>query len=145
MSGSSNSNLGYGFKNPYVTNSSFVNARSANNPATFSSNQIPTSCMKGGKRKNIMNTYKRMKSKRYKKRNTVRKQKSRKLRSRRRNYKGGYSQYQNNMPNTPSYSIGGHLSAGNLGLANPAPFKVTYSCQDNYNHFTKTAFPSKGH
>jgi hypothetical protein len=145
MSGSSNSNLGYSLQNPYVTNSSLVNSRSTNNPITFSSNQIPTSCMNGGKKKNIKNTYKRMKMKRYKKRNTMRKNKTKKLRTRRRIYKGGYSQFQNNLPNTPSYSIGGHLSAGNLGLANPAPFKVTNSCQDNYNHFNKTSFPSKGH
>lgn len=145
MSGSSNSNLEYGFKNPFVTNSSFVNERSTNNPATFSSNQIPTSCMKGGKRKNIKNTYKSMKH--YKKR-TARKRKSRKLRSRRRIYKGGYSQYQNNMPNTPSYSIGGPLSSGNLGMANPPPFKVlggSANCVDNYNHFINRGFHSKGH
>jgi hypothetical protein len=62
--------------------------------------------------------------------------------------KGGYSQYQNNLPMTPSYSTGGVLSAGNLGLANPVPYKVLPNCTncvDNYNHFTNSGFPSRGH
>ena len=62
--------------------------------------------------------------------------------------KGGYSQYQNNMPMTPTYSTGGVLSAGNLGLANPVPYKVLDNCTncvDNYNHFTNSGFPSRGH
>jgi hypothetical protein len=65
-----------------------------------------------------------------------------------RRQRGGYSQYQNNMPMTPTYSTGGVLSAGNLGLANPVPYKVLPNCTncvDNYNHFTKSGFPSKGH
>jgi hypothetical protein len=62
--------------------------------------------------------------------------------------KGGYSQYQNNMPMTTTYSTGGVLSAGNLGLANPVPYKVLPNCTncvDNYNHFTNSGFPSRGH
>jgi hypothetical protein len=62
--------------------------------------------------------------------------------------KGGYSQYQNNMPMTPTYSTGGVLSAGNLGLANPVPYQVLSNCTncvDNYNHFTNSGFPSRGH
>ena len=61
---------------------------------------------------------------------------------------GGYSQYQNNLPMTPSYSVGGILSASQLGLANPPPIQVlsnNTNCVDNYNHFTGTGFPSKGH
>ena len=40
------------------------------------------------------------------------------------------------------------LSAGNLGLANPVPYKVLDNvgqCVDNYNHFTNSGFPSRGH
>ena len=62
--------------------------------------------------------------------------------------KGGYSQYQNNMPMTPTYSTGGVLSAGNLGLANPVPYKVLDNggnCVDNYNHFLGKGFSSRGH
>ena len=62
--------------------------------------------------------------------------------------KGGYSQYQNNMPMTPTYSTGGVLSAGNLGLANPVPYKVLGNggnCVDNYNHFLGKGFSSRGH
>ena len=61
---------------------------------------------------------------------------------------GGYSQYQNNLPMTNSYSTGGVLSAANLGLANPVPYKVLDNvgqCADNYNHFTNSSFPSRGH
>jgi len=63
------------------------------------------------------------------------------------NTKGG-SQYQNNYPNTPSYSVGGILSANELGLANPPPIKVwdgNVNNIDNYNHFTGKGFPSAGH
>jgi hypothetical protein len=62
--------------------------------------------------------------------------------------KGGYSQYQNNMPMTNTYSTGGVLSAGNLGLANPVPYKVLPNCTncvDNYNHFSGKGFSSRGH
>ena len=72
---------------------------------------------------------------------------SRKSRKGRRQ-RGGYSQYQNNLPMTPTYSTGGVLSAGNLGLANPVPYKVLDNCTncvDNYNHFTNSGFPSRGH
>ena len=67
---------------------------------------------------------------------------------RRRRQRGGYSQYQNNLPMTNSYSTGGVLSAANLGLANPVPYKVLDNvgqCADNYNHFTNSGFPSRGH
>jgi hypothetical protein len=72
---------------------------------------------------------------------------SRKSRKGRRQ-RGGYSQYQNNLPMTPTYSTGGVLSAGNLGLANPVPYQVLSNCTncvDNYNHFTNSGFPSRGH
>jgi len=61
---------------------------------------------------------------------------------------GGYSQYQNNLPMTNSYSTGGILSADNLGLANPVPYQALSNCTnciDNYNHFTNSGFPSRGH
>jgi len=74
--------------------------------------------------------------------------KRRKQTMRRRKQRGGYSQYQNNLPMTPSYSVGGVLSASELGLANPPPYKVLSNCTncvDNYNHYTNQGFPSKGH
>jgi hypothetical protein len=61
---------------------------------------------------------------------------------------GGYSQYQNNMPLTPSYSTGGFLKPSDSALANPVPFKVlpnSVNGIDNYNHYTNQGFPSKGH
>ena len=65
-----------------------------------------------------------------------------------RRQRGGYSQYQNNLPMTPTYSTGGVLSAANLGLANPVPYQVLSNCTncaDNYNHFSNSSFPSRGH
>ena len=73
--------------------------------------------------------------------------KSRKLRRNHRQ-KGGYSQYQNNLPMTPTYSTGGILSADNLGLANPVPYQVLPNNTnniDNYNHFKGLGFSSRGH
>lgn len=74
-------------------------------------------------------------------------------RTRRRNYRrrgqrGGYAQYQNNLPMTPTYSVGGVLPASQLALANPPPIKILPNCTncvDNYNHYTGMGFPSKGH
>ena len=66
----------------------------------------------------------------------------------RRKQRGGYSQYYNNFPNTPTYSVGGVLPASQLGLANPPPIKVLpncTNCRDNYNHFNNTSFASPGH
>lgn len=63
-----------------------------------------------------------------------------------RKQRGGYSQYQNNMPVSNSYSIGGILSAKDSALANPAPiYKVTNNAIDNYNHYTNVGSPSRGH
>jgi hypothetical protein len=63
--------------------------------------------------------------------------------------KGGYSQYQNNLPMTPTYQVAGvNLPASELGLANPPPIKVLPNCTncvDNYNHYTGQGFPSRGH
>ena len=66
-----------------------------------------------------------------------------------RRQRGGYAQYQNNLPMTPSYQVAGvNLPANQLALANPPPFKVLpncTNCTDNYNHYTNTGFPSRGH
>ena len=74
--------------------------------------------------------------------------KSRKTRQRRRSraQRGGYGQYQNNMPNTPAYSVGGVLQASMSALANPPPIHLlsnNVSCVDNYSRFTNTGFPSR--
>lgn len=63
-------------------------------------------------------------------------------------YPPGYSQYQNNLPMTPSYSVGGILTPAEVGMATPPPIQVLplcNNCQDNYNHFTGTGFASRGH
>ena len=72
----------------------------------------------------------------------------RKRTNRRRKQRGGYSQYQNNLPMTPTYSVGGVLTPSQVGLANPPPIKVLpncVNCVDNYNHYTGKGFPSPGH
>jgi len=70
-------------------------------------------------------------------------------RRRHRRQRGGYSQYQNNMPMTPSYQVAGiHLPASQSALANPVPISPLgncVNCVDNYNHYTNSGFPSKGH
>lgn len=67
----------------------------------------------------------------------------------RRSMRGGYSQYQNNMPMTPSYQVAGiQLSPNESALANPAPITRLANCVnciDNYNHNLNNGFPSKGH
>lgn len=65
----------------------------------------------------------------------------------RRGQRGGYAQYQNNMPMTQTYSLGGPLSASSSALASPPPYQVLSNCTncvDNYNHFTNSGFPSRG-
>ena len=134
--------------------------------------RVPGICMSGGgkklkrKIKNITKRYKMSKKSMKRKASGMRRKiKSRLARAmsssrkktiglaggrrrRSRRQRGGYSQYQNNLPMTPTYSTGGILSAGNLGLANPVPYQVLDNvgqCADNYNHFTNAGFPSRGH
>ena len=60
----------------------------------------------------------------------------------------GYSQYQNNLPMTQTYSVGGNLTPNQLAEANPPPVQVLSNCTnctDNYNHFTGKGFASRGH
>ena len=81
----------------------------------------------------------RAKYTRGKKNKTIRKQ------TRSRKQRGGYAQYQNNMPLTQNYSLGGVLSSNNSSLANPPPISLnTGNCVDNYNHFTNKGFASRG-
>jgi len=201
MSGSGNSNFGYGNLNPYGSNvnSAFVNKDSSNFAGGFSSNEIPglpglagaknnidaaagivpgIGIFKGGakhfkrKIKNITKRYKRKMGMKGGKKH-LRSIKSRikakyasrsrsmgrsrmssragsrhrRSRSHKRRQRGGYSQYQNNLPMTPTYSLGGVLPASQLGLANPPPVQVLSNCTnctDNYNHFTGKGFPSPG-
>jgi len=204
--GSGNSNFGYGNLNPYGSNvnSAFVNKWSSNNPANFSSDEVPglpglagaknnidaaagivpgIGIFKGGakhfkrKIKNITKRYKRkmgmkggkkylrsIKSRikaKYASRSRGRgrgrtmgrarmtaRAGSRHRHRRTHRQRGGYSQYQNNLPMTPTYSVGGVLPASQLGLANPPPIQVLSNCTncvDNYNHFTGKGFSSPGH
>ena len=136
---------------------------------------VPGICMKGGalkrKIKNITRKYRMKKSKRNAARlrslkNRVRARYARTMglaksktggrrvktrksrRSRSRAQRGGYSQYQNNLPMTPTYSTGGVLDPANSALATPVPHTVLSNCTncvDNYDHYTNKGFPSAGH
>lgn len=76
---------------------------------------------------------------------------SRRHSRRRHRMRGGYSQYQNNMPLTPSYQVAGiHLSPSESALANPAPItrlSNCVNCIDNLSMYPPPGygFPSKGH
>jgi hypothetical protein len=63
--------------------------------------------------------------------------------------RGGYGQYQNNLPMTPVYKVAGvELPYTQLGLANPppvTPLSGCVNCVDNYSHFLGRGFPSRGH
>lgn len=131
---------------------------------------VPGICMKGGKRKikNITRRYKMSKSRKGSIRKKLQRMKTRvkaamsralsrsrsrgfnlaggKSRRKRRAQRGGHSQYMNNQPVDRTFSVGGLLSADNLGLANPPPYKLLAgSAYDNYNHYNNTTFPSRGH
>ena len=127
---------------------------------------IPGVGMSGGSKKhrkihikrinNISNMYK-MKGSRKTIRRRIRQIKSR-LRSRfgmksRKNHKrsrsgmkGGYSQYMNNVPYTPNYSMGGPLSPALSALATPAPYHLLPNADgiDNLNHNALNSFGNSG-
>jgi len=66
-----------------------------------------------------------------------------KSKSKSKKQRGGYHQYQSNIPNTPSYSTGGHVTPSMSALANPVPYKHISNCTncvDNYNHNTNKGF-----
>ena len=126
--------------------------------------RVPGICMKGGakklkrKIKNITKQYKRMKAgskkirsmkRRLKTRAIAGGKRSRKYSKRNRKQRGGYAQYQNNLPMTPTFSVGSpNLPPNLLALANPPPItrlSNCVNCVDNYNHYTNMGFPSKGH
>ena len=134
---------------------------------------VPGACYKGGKKlkrkiKNITKMYKMGKRSLKKRVRTIRRKlvskygkskkhsgkrhsKKRGRTMRRRNInmammRGGYGQYMNNVPNTPSYALGDvKLTPSEVGLANPPPYTLNTkgTCIDNYNHYTNTGFPSK--
>jgi hypothetical protein len=135
--------------------------------------RVPGICMKGGakkikrKIKNITKQYKRMKAGSKKMKSikhhlrsrsmsrtlarSLARQRAGKRKTRRhhRRQRGGYAQYQNNLPLTPVYSVGSPNLPPNLSaLANPPPItrlSNCVNCVDNYNHYTNMGFPSKGH
>ena len=136
--------------------------------------RVPGICMNGGakklrkKIKNITKHYKRMKAGSKKIRSLRHRLRSRassrsltsqlagRRRTRRhtrrhRKQRGGYAQYMNNMPNTPSYQVAGiNLPSSQLGLANPPPITTLSNCVnciDNFSRFPPPGhgFPSKGH
>ena len=45
--------------------------------------------------------------------------------------KGGYAQYQSNVPLSHGYSLGGKLPPSDNSLANPPPHQAYNNCQKN--------------
>lgn len=59
--------------------------------------------------------------------------------------KGGYAQYQNNMPVDNIYSLGGKLSPSLVGMANPPPISnVSNDAIDNLNHNALNSYGKSG-
>ena len=150
-----NSNYPGNFNSLSLENRQYGMAGISNNVAAANASKItgggPFSFTKQIRRKikNITNRYKMRKGKRKSGFRSLKKRltkyfsfgKSRKNKSRRQ--RGGYSQYQSNIPNTPTYSTGGVLSAANSALANPVPYKVMSSCTncvDNYDRGTNHGY-----
>ena len=125
--------------------------------------------MKGGKkRKNIKNYIKRIyrnisrkmrkysrshkrkmshrRRKTYRKKRTMSMMRRNRNRSRSRSYKGGTGQWQNNIPNTPSFSVANvNLPAKMSALASPPPIQQLCiggegGCVDNYNYVKNSGF-----
>lgn len=101
-------------------------------------NKISRKYKMKGSRKHISRKVRRIKSR-------VRSRYNRKgRRTRSRGQKGGYAQYQNNMPVSSNFSTGGPLAPGLSALASPPPYQKLDCDPDNYNHFSNSGFPSKG-
>jgi hypothetical protein len=71
---------------------------------------------KGSKSPSYRNRAYFMTRRRRKRRRRTRRRKSRKMKG------GGWSQFQNNVPRSSGYSLGGELDPTLSALANPAPF-----------------------
>jgi hypothetical protein len=165
-------NSGFGFTstvNPRSVNPAVLSVPTSNIQAAAASkivgggrinrkkiNKISGKYKMRGSKKSKRRSIRRMKSRvrsRFAKRSAKRAHSRRQSRSRSlkrsasRGQKGGYAQYQNNMPNTPSFSTGGPLSPSLSAMANPVPYQALSNCTncvDNYSHFTNAGFPSKG-
>lgn len=67
------------------------------------------------------------------------------MRSGIRRQRGGWAQYQNNMPVSNSYALGGPLNPSAVGLANPPPIaSVTNNAVDNLNHNALNSYGNSG-
>lgn len=125
------------------------NAKINNNKSRIYSKMLKKNRIKMAVDSNIL-TRKRLTGKRKNKKNKKSKKQSKRIKKSRKRklYKGGWSQYQNNVPLTPTYSVAG-LQNNNFinSLANPPPHNILSNCTncvDNYNHYTNEGFPSKG-
>lgn len=114
-------------------------------------------CQKGGKISRRRINKISMKYKMAKSRRSYLKSRVRRMRNRRRTYRrnrsqrrsryqrGGWAQYQNNMPVSNSYSLGGPLSPSNVGLANPPPINsISNNAIDNLNHNALNSYGNSG-
>ena len=152
-------NSGFGFTStvdPKSVNPAALSAPTSNIQAAAASKIVGGGRINRKKINKISGKYKMRGSKKSKRR-SIRRMKSRvrsryarrsqrRSRKQSRGQKGGYAQYQNNMPNTPSFSTGGPLSPSLSAMANPVPYQVLSNCTncvDNYRHDLNSGFPSK--
>ena len=132
----------------------------AKNNVDAAAGKVPGICVKGGSRtrsqllkgkiKNITKYYKKMKGGKRRLRSIKKQIRSKVSKTKRRRsvQRGGYSQYQNNLPMSQTYATGGVLPASRLAEANPVPYKAypnCANCGDNYNHYNGKTFASRGH
>jgi hypothetical protein len=99
-----------------------------------------------GSRKTIRRRISKIKS-RLRSRFSTKSRKNHKRSNRKRvGMKGGYSgQYLSNVPYTPTYSTGGHLSPSLSALATPAPYHLLPNTAiDNLNHNALNSFGNSG-
>jgi hypothetical protein len=109
-------------------------------------NKISRKYKMKGSRKRISRKVRRMKS-RVRSRYNSKSRRAGRTRSQSRGQKGGYAQYQNNMPLTNSYSTGGPLDPSLSALANPVPYQTLSNCTnciDNFDAMKNSGFPSRG-
>jgi len=78
------------------------------------------------------------KHKAHKKRKTRGLKRHKKNKTRKNKMKGGYHQFNSNVPNSAMYSFSPSVSSGAGSLASPMPYVKNNNCSDVYNHYTKT-------
>jgi hypothetical protein len=141
-----------GFGSNEIPSSSHSMRGASNNVAATSGNWTGgRSRRRFRRRNNISKLYRMKKSMRRsssrRRRSNYKRTGGRRIKSRRygrkpvrrtRRQRGGYTQFDSNVPYTPGYSLGGPLPPSLSALANPPIYHQYNNCKDNYNHYEAT-------